>query len=154
MHTTKANISIAPTQWLFPPNSDLRTPNPWGQGGQTSAKGILCSSFPKMPAKQIFFKTNPTCNISLITVCPFRPAVSHPIIPSMLNPLLGPPCLFIELRWGCLLFGACRDMTRISKASTRDLREAFSFWRYLLRFSRWAMYSVALERTVAFYTIS
>jgi hypothetical protein len=41
-------------------------------------------------------------------------------------------------------------MTRISKASMRDLSAAFSFVRYLLRFSRCAMYSVAFERTVAF----
>lgn len=40
-------------------------------------------------------------------------------------------------------------MTNISKASMRDLRAAFSFWRYLLRFSRWLMYSVALDKTVA-----
>lgn len=40
-------------------------------------------------------------------------------------------------------------MTRISKASTRDLRDEFSFLRSLFRFSRCAMYSVALESTVA-----
>ena len=44
-------------------------------------------------------------------------------------------------------------MTRISKASTRALRDEFSLARYLLRFSRWAMYSVALERTVAFWVL-
>jgi len=80
------------------------------------------------------------------------------IIPSIPN-LCPLPCLLTEFLcccccccwdiwepegWGCLA------MTRISKASTRDLSAAFSFVRYLLRFSRWAMYSVALDSTVAY----
>jgi hypothetical protein len=41
-------------------------------------------------------------------------------------------------------------MRRVSKASTRALRALFSFVRYSVRFSIWAMYSIALERMVAY----
>jgi hypothetical protein len=45
-------------------------------------------------------------------------------------------------------------MTRISKASTLDFNAAFSLVRYLFLFSRWAMYSVAFDKTVAYTLIS
>ena len=57
--------------------------------------------------------------------------------------------LFCACTCICCWPGCCLDMTRISKASTRLFSAAFSLTRYRFRFSRCAMYSVALERTVA-----
>lgn len=51
-------------------------------------------------------------------------------------------------------FRCCLDMSRISNASTLLFRLAFSFVRCLFLFSKCAMYSVALARTVAYAPIS
>jgi hypothetical protein len=53
-----------------------------------------------------------------------------------------------------LLTAPSKNAIRISNASTLDFRPAFSFMKARFRFSRWAIYSVALASTVAYVLLA
>jgi hypothetical protein len=79
------------------------------------------------------------------------PSSGHEIIPSRLY-LDELACLdwFLPFFICCCCCSGSLAINKISKASTLDFSAAFSLFRVLFRRSRCEMYSVALERTVAY----